>query len=69
MRAILPLLRARVTERGESYFKLSFGPEYGSPTTIRISTNTSLFDIRDGDMLTIYTEVLLAKPQPTEPTQ
>ncbi len=59
LRAILHLLKARITERGPNYFKLSFGPEYGSPTTIRVSCNTDMYDLRDGDLLTIYTEVLL----------
>lgn len=61
MRAILPLLKARIIERGENYFKIGFGAEYGSPTTIRIAIDTSKYDLRDGDLLTLYTEVLLAK--------
>lgn len=61
MRAILPLLKARITDRSETYFTLSFGSEYGSPTTIRISCDTTKYDIRDGDLLTLYTEVLIAK--------
>lgn len=62
LRAILPLLKARITDRGPSHFTISFGSEYGSPTTIRISCKTELYDLRDGDLLTLYTEVLLAKP-------
>lgn len=58
-RAILPLLKARIVERGEGFFKIGFGAEYGSPTTIRISCDVSKYDIRDGDLLTLYTEVLL----------
>lgn len=61
-RAILPLLKARITARSESGFTISFGPEYGSPTTIRIAVDTRLYDIRDGDLLTLYTEVLLNGP-------
>lgn len=61
-RAILPLLKARVTDRGPTYFTLSFGAEYGSPTTIRIACDTSRYDLHDGDLLTLYTEVLLAQP-------
>ena len=60
MRAILPLLKARVIDRGPDHFTIGFGSEYGSPTTIRIAVKTSLYDIRDGDLLTLYTEVLLA---------
>lgn len=63
MRAIFPLLKARVIERGQGYFVIGFGPEYGSPTRIRIECNMQMYDIRDGDVLTLYTEVLLAKPQ------
>lgn len=63
MRAILPLLKARITDRSDGHFTISFGSEYGSPTTIRISCKTAAYDIRDGDLLTLYTEVLLAKPQ------
>lgn len=62
LRAILPLLKARITARSDSGFTISFGPEYGSPTTIRIACDTRLYDLRDGDLLTLYTEVLLAQP-------
>jgi hypothetical protein len=62
-RIILPLLKARITERGDGYFIISFGSEYGSPTTIRISCKTDMLDLRDGDLLTLYTEVL------TKPSQ
>lgn len=61
LRAIFPLLKARITARSATHFTISFGPEYGSPTTIRIACNTSLYDLRDGDLLTLYTEVLLAQ--------
>lgn len=59
LRAILPLLKARITDRGPYHFTIAFGPEYGSPTNIRIACDTSKFDLRDGDQLTLYTEVLL----------
>jgi len=58
-RAILPLGKARVIDRGPDFFKLTIG---GS-TTITISTNMDLYDIRDGDLLTLYTEVLLSAPK------
>ena len=61
LRAVLPLLRARITDRGPNHFTITFGPEYGSPTTIRIDGDTSRYDLRDGDILTLYTEVMLAK--------
>ena len=61
LRAILPLGKGRVIDRGPNYFKLAIG---GS-TTITISINMDLYDIRDGDLLTLYTEVLLAKPRST----
>ena len=56
LRAILPLLKARVIDRSPTAFKLAIG---GS-TTITIDCNMDLYDIRDGDLLTLYTEVLLA---------
>jgi len=58
MRAVLPIGRGRVVDRGPDFFKIAIG---GS-TTITITTPMDTFDIRDGDQLTIYTEVLLAKP-------
>ena len=68
MRAILPLLKARIIDRSEAHFTLGFGSEYGSPTTIRISVDTKRYDLRDGDLLTLYTEVLLANAKPSEPS-
>ena len=65
LRAILPLLKARVVDRGQSHFTISFGPEYGSPTQIRIECDMDMYDLRDGDLLTIYTEVLLSQPKGT----
>ena len=66
LRAILPLLKARITDRSPNHLTISFGPEYGSPTTIRIVCDTSRYDLRDGDILTLYTEVLInAQPSPT----
>ena len=64
-RAVLPLLRARITDRGPNHFTITFGPEYGSPTSIRIDCNTAIYDLRDGDLLTLYTEVYLAQPSST----
>jgi hypothetical protein len=54
-RAVLPLLKAHVIDRGPDYFKLAIG---GS-TTITIACNMAMYDIRDGDLLTLYTEVLI----------
>ncbi len=63
LRAILPLLKARVIDRSDTHFTIGFGSEYGSPTTIRIAVDTSRYDIRDGDLLTLYTEVLIKDVQ------
>ena len=63
MRAIIPLLKGRITDRGPLHFTISFGAEYGSPTTIRVPMDTSRYDLRDGDILTLYTEILIAKTQ------
>lgn len=62
LRAILPLLKVRISNRSPLGFTIFFGPEYGSPTTITIACDTSRYDLRDGDILTLYTEVLLATP-------
>jgi hypothetical protein len=62
LRAILPLLRARIIDRSDTHFTIGFGSEYGSPTTIRIAIDAKRYDLRDGDILTLYTEVLLAQP-------
>lgn len=60
MRAILPLGKFRVVEKGSTYIKIALG---GS-TTMTINLNhMHLYDIREGDLLTYYTEVLLAQPQ------
>ncbi len=56
----MPLLKARIVDRGPDYFKLAIG---GS-TTITIQCNMDLYDIRDGDLLTVYTEVLYKEPTP-----
>ena len=58
MRAVFPLLKARVVDRGPDSFKLAIG----GTTTITISCNMAMYDIRDGDLLTLYTEVLIRKP-------
>ena len=62
MRAILPLLKARIIARDATSFTIGFGPEYGSPTRIRVECHMAMYDIHDGDLLTLYTEVLLAQP-------
>ncbi len=61
MRAVFPLLKARVIDRSATGFKIAIG---GS-TTITIACDMERYDIRDGDLLTLYTEVLLAQPKPT----
>ena len=61
LRAILPLLKARVIDRSPTGFKIAIG---GS-TTITIDLPMGLYDIRDGDILTLYTEILYAKPGST----
>ena len=60
MRAILPLLKGRIVDRGPDYFKIAIG---GSTTITVRPGNMSAYDIRDGDLLTLYTEVLYAKPE------
>jgi hypothetical protein len=59
MRAILPLLKGRIVAKDAVSFKISIG---GSTTITVTPPNMSLYDIHDGDLLTLYTEVFLAKP-------
>lgn len=56
LRAILPLGKARIISRSATSFKMAIG---GS-TTITVDCNMALYDIRDGDLLPLYTEVLIA---------
>lgn len=63
MRAIWPLLKARVIAISETGITIGFGSEYGSPTTIKIAHDMRGYDVKEGDLLTLYTEVLLAKLQ------
>lgn len=60
-RAIWPLLKARVIAKSEAGVTIGFGSEYGSPTTIKIVHDMRGYDVKEGDLLTIYTEVLLAE--------
>lgn len=62
-RAVLPLLKARITNIRETGFDLIFGPEYGSPTRITIVGDTRGYDLRDGDLHTIYIEVMIKQAQ------
>lgn len=59
LRAVLPLLKGRIVDRGDFGFKIAIG---GSTTITVKLPNPQLYDIRDGDVLTLYTEVLYAKP-------
>lgn len=60
MRAVLPLLKGRVVSVDSAGFKLAIG---GS-TTIEVKPSSMpLYDIRDGDLMTLYTEALLKPPQ------
>jgi len=57
LRIILNLGKYRVTERDANQMKLALG---GS-TTMTISVEDYM-DVHAGDILTLYTEVLIAKP-------
>jgi len=58
MRTILPLGKVRVVERTDNTIKLALG---GSTTMTVMLNHMHLYDIKDGDLLSIYTEVLLAQ--------
>jgi hypothetical protein len=55
VRVIWPLLKATVTSRTETGIKLAIS---GS-TSITIPHDMRMYDVREGDLLTLYTEVLL----------
>ena len=61
-RYILTLGKYRVLERSETQMKIALG---GSTTmTVTLPSNANI-DVRTGDLLTFYTEVLVnANPQP-----
>jgi hypothetical protein len=63
LRAILPLIKGHVTNKTETGFWITFGASYGSPTTIKIVADTRAYDLKEGDLLTLYTEVLIAKSE------
>jgi hypothetical protein len=63
VRMILELGKFRVVDRSSASFKVALG---GSTTmTITPPIPMDQLDVRDGDILTLYTEVLLAQPGPT----
>jgi hypothetical protein len=62
MRAILPLLKAPITDFDDKGLTIAIGAIYGSPTTIRVSVSTDHYDLHKGDVVTLYTEVLLKGP-------
>jgi hypothetical protein len=60
LRVVFPLLKACVVAVDSVEFRIVIG---GSTTITVRPADMSLFDIRDGDLLTLYTEVLLKPPQ------
>jgi hypothetical protein len=68
LRAVLPLLKAPITDFGPNHITLAIGAQYGAPTTIRIVVpSTEFYDLRNGDMLSVYTEVLLKGSTDAQP--
>lgn len=63
VRATIPLLKAPVSDITEKGFNIRIGAMYGSPTTLTIIADTRAMDLRDGDILTIFTEILLKKAE------
>lgn len=61
-RIILPLLKCPITEFNDKGLTIAIGAAYGSPTTIRVSTDTSPYDLRRGDIVTLYCEVQMKGP-------
>lgn len=58
VRAVLPLLKAPMS-LVPGGIVIHLGAQYGSPTTITVNCRTDALDLRDGDLLTLYTEVML----------
>lgn len=58
MRAKLPILRGHVIDRSADGFTIQFG----GFRVIAKPANMTLIDLRDGDLLTAYVEVLLKPP-------
>jgi hypothetical protein len=67
MRAILPLLKAPITDFDDKGLTIAIGTAYGSPTTIRVSVPTGAYDLHKGDIVTLYTEVLMKGPTDAQP--
>ena len=67
MRIVLPLLKAPITDFTDTSLTISLGAAYGAPTTIRVNVPTQHYDLRKGDIVTLYTEVLLKGPTDAQP--
>lgn len=61
MRAIWPLFKCRMTNITDTGCQLVIQLP-GVSTTIQIAHDMRMCDVRDGDLLTVYTEVLLTQP-------
>jgi len=57
MRAVIPILKGHVIDRSDRGFTIQFGG-----FRVVIEANMTALDLRDGDILTAYTEVLLKPP-------
>jgi len=63
VRAIVPLLKAPIVEFSDTHIVIAIGAQYGAPTTLRLSCDTRVLDIRKGDLQTIYTEFVIKPAQ------
>ena len=57
MRAVIPILKGHVIDRSDRGFTIQFGG-----FRVVIEANMTALDMRDGDILTAYCEVLLKPP-------
>lgn len=62
-RLTLQLAKAPITNITDSGFTILLGAQYGAPTTIRVPLKTDMLNLRDGDLITLYTEVLMKPAQ------
>ena len=61
LRAVLTLGKYRVIERQADGFRLSLGGT--TEMTVKFADNQLNYDVRSGDLLTLYTEVFIAPPK------
>lgn len=65
IRIVLPLGKFRVVERRNNSMLIKLPGTYAGEPFFMLCTLPDNADVRVGDLLTFYTEVFYAKPEPT----